>query len=133
MSGDSDESPLSMYETMSKLRATALDIGIVESDFWEMTIGEVNRRVESFNRMYMAKQKQKATIDYSTAVFLGGLIANVIGGEGKITPIEEVYPALFEEERKELAQARQNEINVANFLDFAAKHNLNYKQGGEEN
>jgi hypothetical protein len=42
----------------------ALDCGITEEYFWNMTIAEINRRIESYNRIKKQEAKEKAAFDY---------------------------------------------------------------------
>lgn len=64
-------------------------------------------------------------------MLLGSVIGKILSGEGKIPSVEEAYSYLFADRLEEMEQARQDEINAANFLQFAAQHNLKYKKGGE--
>ena len=89
----------------------ALDYGLSEFDFWDMTISEVNRYVQSRIRVLNIKQKQKANFDYTLANLIGRNISIVLGGKEKLPPIEEVYPNIFAEEKKEL-DAKMEEQNA---------------------
>lgn len=104
---------------------SALDIGIAEKDFWEMTVAEVSRAIESDNRRYKIELKARATMDYALAGMIGAFVSNALSpNEAKIPSIEQIYPSLFEEE----VEKKQNDINVARFMQYAAFHNLKYKQ-----
>lgn len=104
---------------------SALDIGIAEKDYWEMTVAEVSRAIESNNRRYKMELKARASMDYALASTIGIFISKALAqNETEIPPIEQIYPSLFEQE----AEKKQNDINVARFMQYAALHNLKYKQ-----
>lgn len=50
---------------------TALDEGIKEQEFWNMTLAEVIRAVESNRRVYKQKAQEKASYDYILADLIG--------------------------------------------------------------
>lgn len=91
-----------------------------------MTIPEVKRRVDSYNRCQKKKAKEKANLAYSEAVLIGVAVGQLFDSSNKFPSIEEAFPDLFE------VEARQQQIdkNTNNFLAFAAKHNASLKDGG---
>lgn len=109
----------------------ALDYGLHEFDFWDMTISEVNRYVQSKIRVLNIKQKQKANFDYTLANLIGRNIYIVLGGEEKIPPIEEVYPNIFAEEKKELDAKMEEQrmiLSALRFKQFAQYSNNRFKK-----
>lgn len=109
----------------------ALDYGLSEFDFWEMTISEINRYVQSKIRVLNIKQKQKAKFDYTLANLIGRNISIVLGGEAKLPPIEEVYPTIFAEEKKELDAKMEEQrmiLSALRFKQFAQYSNNRFKK-----
>lgn len=112
---------------------TALDIGIDEDTYWNMSIGEVARRAKSYERTYRRKLKDKASFDWILGNLIGISVGRCLSSDATYPEIYEAYPTIFSsEEVGELKQKEQDERSVANFLAFATAHNLRnkMKEGG---
>lgn len=110
---------------------TALDIGIDEDTYWDMSIGEVIRRIESYERTYRQKLKDKASFDWILGNLIGMSINRCLSSDAEYPEIYEAYPTIFSsEEVEEQKQREQDERSAANFLAFAAAHNLRNKLKG---
>jgi hypothetical protein len=79
----------------------ALDCGISEFDFWNMTIAELDRAVASKIRIKKHEEKEKASFDYILAVLISKGVQNAVSGGDGIPEITEVYSGLFDEDFKE--------------------------------
>ena len=116
---------------MNKWLANALDYGITEADFWAMTIGEVERALQSKRKVESIKAKEKATYDYILADLIGRSIGRLYSSTAKIPPIEEAYPTIFDvKELEEQRTAKQDELSVLRFKLFADAHNKKFKDKG---
>lgn len=112
----------------------ALDCGITERDFWEMTFAELDRVADSYNRVQKRKAKEKATFDYIQAMLVGKAIATTLSKGATFPELHEVYPALFnvkqiEAERQE---ARDN-ASAIRFKLFVNAFNSTLKGGQKAN
>lgn len=93
-----------------------------------MTIAEVVRAVESYNRCYKAKQKEKAAFDYILAEAIGSSVARIYSSAAKMPQLYELYPSLFvSAEIEEQQQAKKDELSVLRFKQFAQAHNNKIK------
>lgn len=96
-----------------------------------MTIAELNRAIQSKNRVNKAQAKEKAALDYILANLIG---VNVMRGFSKsvdVPTIEEAYSFLFEEERvkKQLDKQKEiDELSTLRFKQFAKSYNNRFKQ-----
>ena len=109
----------------------ALDCGIAEVDFWEMTLGEIDRAIESYNRCFKREQQDKAAGDYILAQLIIAGISRILDSSAKFPEIYEAYPQLFNNEQtEEIKQKQRTQESVARFMQFAAMHNLKKNQGG---
>lgn len=117
-----------MTELIDLLLEQALDIQISEFDFWEMTIEEINRRIESYNRTHKEQMREKAYFDYQLAELIGISVARVFDAEIKMPETYKVYPSLFEEPKEEQPKP---DVSMMRFLQYATNHNLKYKIRGE--
>ena len=107
----------------------ALDYGISETEFWEMTFGELNRLVESKKRMEEHRAQEKATFDYIHAALVGRAFAASMDSKAKFPEIHEVYPSLFNKEEREAQKKEQsNQLSALRFKQFAQSYNKKYKE-----
>lgn len=107
----------------------ALDYGLTEFDFWNMTLAELNRAVESKKRVQKIQAQEKAYYDYMLADLVGRSIARIHSSSNRYPPIHEVYPALFEAEVvEEKIQEKKDELSVLRFKQFAQSYNAKYNK-----
>ena len=92
-----------------------------------------NRRQEIKNKRQENDFKEKIILNYTLARTIGEHISGLFNKNAKITPIEEMFPGLFDKEIKELQEKeekRQMELYKARFIDFAYRHNNARKKKG---
>lgn len=107
----------------------ALDADITEAQFWDMTIGELNRAIASKIRRDRARAQEKASMDYALADLIGRSIARIYSSSAKMPEISEVYPSLFDsEELKEQKAQRKAELSALRFRQFAQTHNKHFEE-----
>lgn len=108
----------------------ALDSGISELAFWEMTFAELNRAIESRNRVRLAEERCRASSDYILADLIGRSIARVYNSANKMPALYEAYPSLFDAEvEAERIQKHKDELSAARFRQFAKLTNKRFKEG----
>jgi hypothetical protein len=61
-----------------------------------MTLAEVNRAIESKQRVQKREQQEKASFDYILADLIGRSVARVYSSSNKLPAIEEVYTSIFD-------------------------------------
>lgn len=91
-----------------------------------MTIAEVIRHIEAFNKIKKIESQEKASYDYILASLIVKGFSITMGGKDKYPTIEEAYSGMFDEikeEREEKIQATKNELSVLRFKQFAQYHN----------
>lgn len=107
----------------------SLDFGISEQDFWNMTLAELERAIESKRRVDKLKAQEKASFDYILADLIGRSIARVHSSANKMPEIGEVYPTLFDsEEIKQKKQEKKAELSALRFKLFANAYNDKFKK-----
>lgn len=105
----------------------ALDVGISEHDFWNMTFAELNRLTDSKLRQHKIEAKERATFDYIHAQLIGRALAANMSSEAKFPTIEDVYPSLFlDEEKIEQKHEQQQSLSALRFMQFAESFNRKY-------
>lgn len=114
-----------MYEWLD----IALDWGISEEEFWNMTLAEFHRLLASKKRTWMAQQKEKATFDYVLADLIGRSVGRNYSSSTKMPEINKVYPTLFDsDEVEEAIQKKKDELSAVRFKQFAENFNKRFKQ-----
>lgn len=101
----------------------ALDYGISEFDFWNMTLAEIKRQLDSKKRVMKIQKQNEAYADYTLAVLIGRSYARIHSSRNKFPQLNEAYPHLFEEEEK-----NNDDISVMRFIAFA--NSFNKRIGG---
>ncbi len=108
---------------------SALDNGIAEKDFWEMTFAELARAIESKHRVAKREAQEKASYDYILADLIGRSISRLYGSTNKMPDIAEAYPTLFsKEEIQEKKKQKQAELSALRFKQFAQSYNKKFKE-----
>ena len=111
---------------------TALDHGITEFQFWEMTFAEIQRAVASAVRVKKLAAQEQATYDYILAQLIAKGVSKVLGDKSNYPPIEEVYAGIFDDdfqERKEKAlEEKRMSLSALRFKQFAKAYNSTLKK-----
>lgn len=108
----------------------ALDYGITEYDFWNMTIAEIERAINSKRRVKKIEAQEKASFDYILADLIGKSVSRIYSSSNKIPKIDEVYPSLFNTEKIEEQRAvKKDELSALRFRQFANAHNKKFMGG----
>ena len=105
---------------------TALDYGITEEKFWDMTFAEIERAIKSANRVRKLQAQEKATYDYILANLITKGVSKVLGDKSSYPSIEEAYPGVFDDV---IAKAEEQKMNLSalRFKQFAQSYNSNFK------
>lgn len=106
----------------------ALDYGISEHDFWEMTIAELERAINSKKRVQKREAQERASFDYILADLVGRSISRIYNSTNNVPSISEVYPTLFDsKEYEEAKSVKQDELSALRFRQFAQSFNKRFK------
>lgn len=108
----------------------ALDYGITEERFWEMTFAEIHREVDSKVRIKRLEAQEKATYDYILAQLITKGVSRVLGDKSNYPSIEEAYPGVFDEvieERKAKVKEQRMNLSALRFKQFAQSYNNKLK------
>lgn len=111
----------------------ALDWGIAECDFWQMTMAELDRAIASKKRVKMAEAQERASFDYKLSDLIGRSISRIYGSSNKLPEITEAYPNLFDTKQiEESKRQKQMELSAIRFKQFAYHNNKKYQKGGSK-
>lgn len=104
-------------------------MGITETDYWNMTFGEVNRAIESRQRRERKEAQIRASFDYILADLIGYSVSRVYNSSNDMPEISEAYPSLFSDEQiKQEKERKQTELSTLRFKQFANAYNAKYQQ-----
>ena len=120
---DGDEKPSSILfsELVYGWLNNALDCGITEETFWNMTIAEYSRAIESRNRTYTLQLQEKASFDYILADLIGRSVGRLQSSSIHMPTIETAYPSIYDtEEMREQREKLRMEQSAMRFMKFAA-------------
>lgn len=120
-----------MTELINNMLDAALDWGLTEFSFWEMTIDEIQRAIHSKQRVRKYEAKEKAYFDYTLANLITKGVSKVLGDKNAYPKLEEAYPQLFEEDVAEhQAQIEEQKMNLSalRFTQFVNSFNKRYKE-----
>lgn len=92
-----------------------------------MTLAEIVRAMESYDRKKKQELQFKAQFDYTLADLIGISVARMFDNNAKMPSIHQVYPSLFGKTQEEIEQT-QEEINVARFMAYASQHNKRFDE-----
>ena len=107
----------------------ALDYGISEAEFWDMTFAELDRLTASKDRMRKHMDKERATYDYILATLIGRAFAANMDSKATFPEIHEVYPSLFNKKEREIQKREQvNQLSALRFKQFAQSYNKRFKE-----
>ena len=89
-----------------------------------MTLGELERAINSKRRVEKLRAQEKASFDYILADLIGRSFARTQSSANHMPEISEVYPSLFDsQEIQEKKQEQQAELSVLRFKLFAQAYN----------
>lgn len=95
-----------------------------EKDFWKMTLGEIDRYLEAYNRREMKRLKEKAVFDYRLAELVGISAGRYFAKSFSYPELYTVYPSLFsKEEIEEERRKNREEKSINRLIEFVNKHN----------
>lgn len=128
MNGECESSPLMFSDLLFKWVNNALDIGISEKEYWDMTVAELVRAFDSYKRRQREKAQERASFDYILANLIGRSVSRLYSEENRYPDIGEVYPSLFDNTQiEDKKKARQDKISAIRFRQFADFHNKKMK------
>lgn len=97
-----------------------------------MTIGELERAIESKQRVEKTRAQEKATYDYILADLIGRSMARLYSSSARMPEISEAYPNLFStQEIEEKRQERVDELSALRFKLFAEAYNKKSKEAAK--
>lgn len=138
MDGDGGEelpsSPFFFITRIYEWLNNALYYGISETEFWNMTLAEINRAIDVKKKVQKEELQLKASMDYILADLIGRSIARIHSSSAKLPTLVDSYPTLFnKEEINEKIQEKKDELSALRIKQFAQSFNSRFKEVGTQN
>ena len=95
-----------------------------------MTPGEVNRSIESRNRIKRMETQEKASYDYILANLIVKGVGITLGSKASFPSLQESYPGVFDDvikEQEEKIQEQKTNLSALRFRQFAQSYNNRFK------
>jgi hypothetical protein len=95
-----------------------------------MTPAEVNRFIESRNRVRRMEAQEKASYDYVLASLIVKGVSITLGDKSSFPTIQEAYPGVFEDvvkAQEEKIQEQKMNLSALRFKQFAQSYNDRHK------
>lgn len=108
----------------------ALDYGITEERFWNMTLAEIKRAIESAIRVKKIETQERATYDYILAHLITKGVMKSMGDKSNYPTIEEAYPGIFNDitvEKQAKINEQKNNLSAIRFKQFTQSYNKRFK------
>lgn len=112
-----------------------LDIGGSPFDFWEYTTAEILDLINSFNRVYLQKKKDKTLENYRLSQMIANHVSLLLSNEAKLLDVWEYAPELFEKEKKQIEEQRKRQealLHKEQMRAFAERFNRIRKEENYE-
>lgn len=123
-----------LRDHVAKWLENALELGISEREFWQMTIGELARAMAAIKRRRRADQIERATFDFRQAQAVGHFFAATLNKKNKPPKIEDLYPELFDNDEFRAARdQRRAEAWAQQFKAFMTASDKRISEGGAKN
>lgn len=130
MGDGANPSPKTLSELVYEMLNNALDYGISEEQFWDMTFAEIQRAVNSAIRVRKLQHQEKATYDYILANLITKGVSKVLGDKSAYPTIEEAYPGIFDDlitEKQAKVEEQKMNLSALRFKQFAQSYNSHFK------
>ena len=94
-----------------------------------MTLAEIERAIESKQRVMKSEAQQRASYDYKLADLIGRSVSRIYSSSATLPELSEIYPSLFDsKEIEEYKQEQRMNLSAIRFKQFATSYNKRFKE-----
>ena len=112
---------------MMELLEQCMSIGMREEDFYNSTIKQITRYVESYNKQQENQLQEKAFFDYQLANLIGMSVARLLSKDAKYPTFEKAYPFINKEAKTEVDEEWEMEVQHNRLREWAEQINKKFK------
>ena len=104
---------------VSHLLQQCMSIGMREEEFYNSTLSQVTRYVESYNKLKENQMQEKAYFDYQLANLIGMSVARLLSKGAKYPTFEKAYPFVNKDNDNEVDESWEMEKQHLKLLEWA--------------
>ena len=123
----SDNEVVTFESQMMELLIQCMSIGMREEDFYNSTIKQITRYVESYNKQQENQLQEKAFFDYQLANLIGMSVARLLSKDAKYPTFEKAYPFINKDAKAEVDEDWEMEVQHNKLREWAEQINKKFK------
>lgn len=112
---------------VSHLLQQCMSIGMREEEFYNSTLSQVTRYVESYNKLKENQMQEKAYFDYQLANLIGMSVARLLSKGAKYPTFEKAYPFVNKDNDNEVDESWEMEKQHLKLLEWAEQLNKKFE------
>ena len=124
---DTKNESLTFKQQMGELLVQCMSIGLKESLFYDFTLSEVTRYIESYNKQKQQEMEEKAYFDYQLANLIGMSVARLLSKDAKYPTFEKAYPFINKDAKTEVDEEWEMEVQHNKIREWAEQMNKKFK------
>lgn len=132
VSSDVNSEPVNVVKILDDYLLACLELGLTESQFNSMTLAEVKRYIDTYEKKRTRQLKEQAMIEYITCDLMATSIGRLLSKDVKYPAFIDAFSNLFtkeEIEQFEQEQERQKrEATIERLKAMAQAHNDRFKE-----
>lgn len=135
VSSDVNTEPMSVVKMLDDYLLACLELGLTESQFNSMTLAEVKRYIDTYEKMRTRQLKEQAMIEYITCDLMATSIGRLLSKDVKYPTFIDAFSNLFTKEEIEQFEQEQErakrEATIERLKAMAQAHNERFKEQQE--
>ena len=124
--GELNES-ITFESQINELLVQCMSIGLKESLFYDFTLAQVTRYIESYNKQKQQEMEEKAYFDYQLANLIGMSVARLLSKDAKYPTFEKAYPFINKDTKTEVDEEWEMEVQHNKIREWAEQMNKKFK------
>lgn len=130
---DTSSESITFESHMMNLLQQCMSIGMREEDFYNSTLAQITRYVESYNKQQQNKLQEKAYFDYQLANLIGVSVSRLLSKDAKYPTFEKAYPFINQSVQfKEVDEEWEMEVQRNKLREWAEQINKKFNVAGGE-
>ena len=132
VSSDVNSEPINVVKILDDYLLACLELGLTESQFNSMTLAEVKRYIDTYEKMRTRQLKEQAMIEYITCDLMATSIGRLLSKDVKYPTFIDAFSNLFTKEEIEQFEQEQErekrEATIERLKAMAQAHNDRFKE-----
>lgn len=130
---DTPSESITFESHIMNLLQQCMSIGMREEDFYNSTLAQITRYVESYNKQQQNKLQEKAYFDYQLANLIGVSVSRLLSKNAKYPAFEKVYPFITQStQAKDINEEWEMEVQRNRLCEWAEQMNKKFNKNKKE-